>query len=193
VTIEDVEDEGDFNPLPASIDQRQSDSENLGEAYTIDEDGSLTFVGFLKDLEDEPLPDFTSDSQSDDEEEDQEEDNTEIEKISDLDRFSQVLAEAQRIAVEVEDQRLKENNRPKQYLGNSARTKRRQRQIGKDLEKKGYHSIKTWFAKANTVDLGEEEASAAQNSNIEAVVLDRANPKDKSATESNSVVRLSRR
>jgi hypothetical protein len=33
VTIEDVEDEGDFNPVPASIDQGQSDSENLGEAY----------------------------------------------------------------------------------------------------------------------------------------------------------------
>lgn len=84
VTIEDVEDEDDFNHKLASIDQKQSDLEHLGETFIINEDGSLTLVGFLKDLEDEPLSDFTSESDYplDDEleTEDQEEDDTEIQK-----------------------------------------------------------------------------------------------------------------
>jgi hypothetical protein len=81
----------------------------------------------------------------------------EITDVSDLERFANTLAEAQRVAVEAEDRRSKEYNRPKHYpIGNSARTKRHHRQIGRELEAKGYHSIKTWFAK-------QKETSGLEN------------------------------
>ena len=85
----------------------------------------------------------------------------EIMEVSDLEKFANTLAEAQRVAVEAKDQRLKEYNCPKCYLGNSARTKRHHRQIGRELKAKGYHSIKTWFAK-------QKESSGSENASFNA-------------------------
>jgi hypothetical protein len=114
VTIEDVPDEDDFNCKPASLDLAQSD-EGMYE-----EDGSLTLVGFLNDFGEEHLPDLAHDLDSDDENDENLRDNyLEIEELSDLEQFSRILSEAQRIAVEAEDERLNENRRPKKYLKNS--------------------------------------------------------------------------
>ena len=96
-----------------------------------DQDRTFTLLDFLQDLEDsedsESLLDFTcnpeSDSDLDEELEDSAETQShysEVKTPSDLDRFSKILAEAQRIAVEAENERIKEKNRPKQYLKNSA-------------------------------------------------------------------------
>jgi len=62
---------------------------------------------------------------------------------------------------------LKEYNCPKHYLGNSARSKRRHKQIGRELQAKGYRSIKEWFSKrketpdeaAQDSDTGDNEGS----------------------------------
>ena len=106
------------------------------------EDDPVTIIGYLDDLEEEPLPDLMSEISDQDSDSDLDmELDEEIVEVSDLKKFSDMLAEAQRAAVEAEDQRLKEYNHPKHYLGNSARTKRFHRQIGRELEAKGYHSM----------------------------------------------------
>jgi len=169
--IEDVEDEGDQLPGSISLACETSSERTYEEGFVIDEkDGSLTLVGYLSNFEEEPLPDFASDSESDDLESDEEEDDAEnypeIQEPSDLQIFSNILIEAQRIAIEVENERLKESNRPKHHFGNSARTKRRNKRIRKDLEKKGYFSIETWFTNAKMVDKVMEDQNAELDSMI---------------------------
>lgn len=142
VTIEDVED----IPEPVSSNLECED------AFIINEkDGSLTLVGFLEDFEDDLLSDVNSSSDSESDEEDDRvviHNYSEIQLLSDLEQFAKILAEAQQTAVKAEDERLKDNSRPKHYLKNSARSKRRYNRIRKDLEKQGYLSVKAWFAKA---------------------------------------------
>ena len=103
----------------------------------------------MDDLEEEPLPDLMSDIPDQDSGSEVDDEFEEIREVSDLEMFANTLAEVQRVAVETEDKRLKEYNHPKHYLGNSARSKRHHRQIGRELKAKGYHSIKEWFAKQN--------------------------------------------
>jgi hypothetical protein len=146
-----VEDEGElpYNRSPSYSDQiTQEDSE---DHFVEAEDDPTTIIGYLDDLEEEPLPDLMSEIRDQDSDLDMESDGEfeYIAEVSDLETFSNTLAEAQRVAVEAEDQRLKEYNRPKRYHGNSARTKRHHRQIGRELEAKGYRLIKTWFEKQN--------------------------------------------
>ncbi|KIJ89404.1 hypothetical protein K443DRAFT_16164 [Laccaria amethystina LaAM-08-1] len=190
VTIEDVPDEDDFNCKPASLDLAQSDEGMYEEAFIVDEeDGSLTLVGFLNDFGEEHLPDLAHDLDSDDENDENPRDNySEIEELSDLEQFSRILSEAQRIAVEAEDERLNENRRPKKYLKNSVRTKQRHKRIGKNLEKQGYLSIRTWFAKAKVAEGEASEVARGQNSesDVEMATVDE-NLENISAEEGNSV------
>jgi hypothetical protein len=136
----------------------------LEEGFVFEEnDGPLILMGFLGDLEEECLPDLDSSSESDDSESELEEDShggnlvlpveggyQEISNLSDLEQFSKILVEAQRVAVEAEIERLKGNpsHQPRHYLKNYARTKKRRNKIIKDLEKQGYFSVKDWFSKA---------------------------------------------
>jgi hypothetical protein len=193
-TVEDIEDEGDQfcnNPGPASssLPPEIPEEEMFEEDFIIDKvDGSLTLVGFLGDFEEEPLPDLAPDPDSDDEDEDEdEEDNHDIKELSDLEEFTRVLAEAQRIAIEAEDERLKGTGRPKQYLGNSARTKRRYQQINRDLEKKGYLSVKAWFEKAKALDPksdGVDKGRGNQDANLEVITVDGEDQQDIQVSES---------
>src|SRR5271168_4154124 len=93
--IEDVEDEGDQLPGSSiSLACETSSERTYEEGFVIDEnDGSLTLVGYLSNFEEEPLPDFASDSESD-EEEDDAENYPEIQEPSDLQIFSNILIEA---------------------------------------------------------------------------------------------------
>ena len=120
-------------------------------------DHLLYVIGF----EEESLPDFSSDSDSDSEY-GAEDNYQEICELSDLEQFSNILAEAQRIAIAAGNERLKDYNRPKHYLKNSTRTKQRKKRIGKELEKQGYYSIKTWFLKGRVPDQCEGTAGSNQ-------------------------------
>ena len=143
---------------PVTIeDEADSDSDSEGEEST--EDDPITIIGYLDDFEEEPLPDLMSEIPDQDSDLDMDDEFEEIVEVSDLEMFANTLAEAQRVAVEAEVRRLKESNRSnrsKHYLGNTARTKRHHRQIGRELEAKGYQSIKTWFAK-------QKESSGSEN------------------------------
>lgn len=75
-------------------------------------------MGFLGELEKQCLPDFDSSSES------EEGGYKEVNNISDLEQFSKILVETQRVAVDAEIERLKGNHQPKHYLKNSAQTKR---------------------------------------------------------------------
>ena len=134
-TIEDVEDEGElpYNQSPSYSDpttQRDLEDHSLEL-----EDDPITIIRYLDDLEEEPLPDLMSEIPDQDSDLDMELDDEfeEIMDVSDLEKFANTLAEAQRVAVEAEDQRLKEYNCHKCYLGNSARIKRHHRQIGSSV------------------------------------------------------------
>jgi len=166
VTIEDVDDEDEpFNQTPSYssdlITQRASE-----DGFSEAEDELITMIGYLDNLEEEPLPDLMS--QSSDQEDlgldlDSEDEFEEIDEISPLEKFANTLAEVQRVAVEAEDKQLKEYNCPKHYLGNSARNKRWQRQIGRELEAKGYHSIKEWFSKMKKTSDKVQDSDASDH------------------------------
>ena len=135
-------------PVPHHDADQEDRNEEMGseEGFVFErDDGSLILMGFLGDLEEECLPDFDSES---DQEDSEEGGYQEVSNLSDLEQFSKILVEAQRVAVEAEIERLKDNHQPKHYLKNSARTKRRHNKIKKDLEKQGYFSVKEWFSKA---------------------------------------------
>ena len=141
----------------------------------------MTLLCFLDDFEDESFPDFGSpDSDLDsDDDEISESDYPEIQIQLDLEQFSKVLAEAQNISVEVEDERMKDNNRPRQYLKNSAQTKQRNKQITKDLEKQGYFTVKAWFAKSRApapegpmTGFENNEVEKDQDSDVEMISVD---------------------
>jgi hypothetical protein len=158
VTIEDVEDEGKL-PYNRSPSYSDPTTQSALEDYSLEpKDDPITIIRYLDDLEEKPLPDPMSEIPDQDSDLDMELDNEfeEITEVSDLERFANTLAEAQRVAVQAEDWRLKEYNCPKHYLGNSARTKRHHKQIGRELKAKEYHSIKTWFAK-------QKESSGLEN------------------------------
>ncbi|KAF8888190.1 hypothetical protein CPB84DRAFT_1749584 [Gymnopilus junonius] len=137
VTIEEVEDSGKFLLQPilssqVSVDQRKERRSEEGFIFE-DKDGSFTLVGFLEDFEENSLPDFTCDSdQDDDDDVCVEDDYLVIQEISDLEQFSVTLAEAQRVAVQAEHERLRDNNWPKQYSKNTAQMKQCQKKIRKD-------------------------------------------------------------
>ena len=87
----------------------------------------ITIIGYLDNLEKEPLPDLVfENSDQEDSGLDLESDGEfeEISEVSALEEFANTLAEVQQVAVEAEDKRLKEYNCPKHYLGDSAKQKR---------------------------------------------------------------------
>ena len=65
----------------------------------------------------------------------------EITEETALDEFSQFLFSAQAAAQKAEQARQAQHKRPKRYLGNASRTKRRHRKLGMDLAKKGFPSL----------------------------------------------------
>ena len=103
VTIEDVEDEGElqYNQSPSHSDQRD-----------LEADEQITIIGYLDDLKEEPLPDLMSDIPDQDSDSEVDDEFEEIREVLDLEMFANTLAEAQRVAVETEDKRLKEYNCP---------------------------------------------------------------------------------
>jgi hypothetical protein len=146
-----IEDNNDsvyeLGPVPHADSVHRNEGMSSEEGFVFEgKDGSLVLMGFLGDLEEECLPDF--DSESDEDSGFEEGDYQEVNNLSDLEQFSKILVEAQRVAVEAEIERLKGNHQPKHYLKNSARTKRRHKKIKKDLEKQGYFSVKDWFSKS---------------------------------------------
>jgi hypothetical protein len=73
-------------------------------------------------------------------------DETEIQEISELENFAETLKCAQRIAVTHERERDKGRKRPHRYTKKSKRTRERQAKIGKDMQKKGFLSVASFFA-----------------------------------------------
>ncbi|KAF8506349.1 hypothetical protein BU17DRAFT_100798 [Hysterangium stoloniferum] len=73
----------------------------------------------------------------------------EIQEISALEWFSSTLQKAYDLALAAEREREKGRKRLKQYHGNSTRTKRRFQLIGRELARKGFHSVKDWFQKTS--------------------------------------------
>jgi len=169
VTIEDEDEVNDSvqvydSELPVDPEPllKNSDYSERGFVFE-DADGSLTLMGFLQ--EEECLPDFAADSDS---ESDHDDDSlAEVDLLSDLEQFTKILVEAQRIAVEAENERLKECNRPKHYFRNSARTKRRHKRIRKDLENQGYFSIKNYFLKPKSTAEPDSESLPDSDHDVE--------------------------
>src|SRR5271168_543086 len=94
MTMEEVEDEDTINISGhAALDinlNKGTKRTSSNEGFIFDEeDGSLTLIGFLKDVEEESLPDFSSDSDSDSEY-GAEDNYQEICELSDLEQFSNI-------------------------------------------------------------------------------------------------------
>ncbi|KAJ7800373.1 hypothetical protein B0H14DRAFT_3885640 [Mycena olivaceomarginata] len=64
---------------------------------------------------------------------------------AELEPFSALLRDAQAAAQIAEQARERGRNRPRQYLKNAPRTKRRHSEQAKDLKKKGYLSVFDWI------------------------------------------------
>ncbi|KAF5310155.1 hypothetical protein D9619_010553 [Psilocybe cf. subviscida] len=147
---------------PAGCTTSQATNSIPQESYAISLDNQeqpIYLLGILDGVEEEGLPDLADslsemgDSDVDSEDGEfaymfEENEDMEIQDFSELETFTKVLSEAQRIAVEAENERLKDHSRPTQYLRNSARTKRRQRAFQKDLAKKGFPSVLEWLKKS---------------------------------------------
>ncbi|TFK39723.1 hypothetical protein BDQ12DRAFT_721940 [Crucibulum laeve] len=88
-------------------------------------------MGHLCDLNGDDFPDIDSDSEYEDDMLDDRSDN-EIQDITALETA-------------VEREKMKENNRPKRYTGNSARSKRRHKKNRKNLANNGFMPITGWF------------------------------------------------
>lgn len=121
VTIEDVEDEGE--PSPSHSNDPVDSEGDFVEAG----DEPITIIGYLDNLEEEPLPDLVFENSDQEDSGLDLESDGEFKEISEVlasEEFANTLAEAQQVAVEAEDKQLKECNCPKHCLGNSARQKR---------------------------------------------------------------------
>jgi hypothetical protein len=94
--------------------------------------------------------------ESEDESDDEEVGTPEIHEPSALKQFLAMLQRAHDIALEVEREWGRRNNRPKRYAGNSERTKRRHQQTARALAAKGFPSVKDWLiVRKNTNDATE--------------------------------------
>jgi len=106
VTIEDVDDEDEHCGQSPSYSNDPITQTALGDDFTEAEDEPITIIGYLDDLEEEPLPDLMS--QNSDQEDsgldsDSDDGFEEIWEVSALEKFANTMAEAQRVAVEAED------------------------------------------------------------------------------------------
>ena len=92
---------------------------------------------------------------------------TEIREDSNLQLFASTLQRAHDAATAAERERQRGNKRPRTYSGHSKRTLRRHELNQKELEKKGYTSVKSWFAKMDSEkgrgDLGEVSAECVSS------------------------------
>jgi len=126
------------------------DEDSSGDAAIVDigtgaEHGFIVFEDYETDSDDDHIP-GSNDSDSEDGDSDFE-DELEINEIrieADLLRFSAILAEAQRVAVKLE-QESDAPKRPKQYTGNAPRTKRFHAQKRRTLAAEGQKFISQFF------------------------------------------------
>ena len=90
----------EFRPVPHVGSEHRNEGISSEEGFVFKGDNeSLTLMGFLGDLEEECLPDLLdSDSESDEEDCDYQE----VNNLSDLEQFTKILVEAQRVAIEAE-------------------------------------------------------------------------------------------
>jgi hypothetical protein len=83
VTIEDVEDEGEpYNPSPSHSNDPVDSEGDFVEA----EDEPITIIGYLDDLEEEPLPDLVFENS------DQEDSGLDLESDGEFEEISEVSA-----------------------------------------------------------------------------------------------------
>ncbi|KAF8233945.1 hypothetical protein L208DRAFT_1377112 [Tricholoma matsutake] len=109
--------------------------EIINEFVHIQEDG---FIGYDPELEDYELED----------DEDDPDPLIEIQKLTDLEVFTQTLQKAHDAATAAECKHQKGNKQPKRYLGNSKRTRHHHELNQKELEKKGFTSVIQWLSAA---------------------------------------------
>lgn len=136
-TVEEVEDEDTPRCHPHNESPLEDPEivEIINEFVHIQEDG---FIGYDPELEDDELED----------DEDDPDPLIEIQELTDLEVFTQTLQKAHDAATAAEHERQKGNKRPKRYLGNSKRTRRRHKLNQKELEKKGFTSVIQWLSAA---------------------------------------------
>ena len=123
--------------------------EAITDIGTASEHGFIVFEDYETDSDDDHIS-GVSDSDSEDTDSDfEDEDDTEIRIEADLLRFSAILAEAQKVAVKLE-QESDARKRPKRYMGNALRTKRFHMQKRRTLAAEGQKFISQFFtAKGN--------------------------------------------
>jgi hypothetical protein len=162
-TVEDVfdsEDDMDYFPMP-DLDE-VSDSESESEDGEDNQNGEKE-TGPCRDwvfvLD---VMDYDSDEDSD-MKNDEMDDEAEIRDDAALLTFSNVLLEAQQIAVTEEIRKRGETKRPRYYKGNLERTKRRHAAKQKKIASEGQPFISKWFWKhQNNSSNGEKQHAENQ-------------------------------
>ena len=126
------------------------DEDSSGDAAIVDigtgaEHGFIVFEDYETDSDDDDHIPESNDSDSEDGDSDfEDEEINEIRIEADLLRFSAILAEAQRVAVKLE-QESEAPKRPKRYTGNAPRTKRLHAQKRRTLAAEGQKFISQFF------------------------------------------------
>lgn len=146
--VDDVTDED--HDEDSTSNTSGDDSEAIADVGTSSEHGFVVFEDYENDSDDDHIS-GASDSESDSEDADsdfEDEYNTEIRIEADLLRFSAILAEAQRVAVKLEQE--SDTPKRKRYTGNAPRTKRFHAQKRRTLAAEGQKFISQFFtAKGN--------------------------------------------
>jgi len=143
-TVEEVED-GDITlcspePPPSfnSLDPQRTRHHEAGDPELLDIIATLHGAAMIDDEDEGSESESESEADGDD-------DVPEIREISALERFASTLQQAHDTALAAEREQEKGRTRPRTYRGNSDRTKRRCRQMRRELEAKGFHSVKDWL------------------------------------------------
>jgi len=149
--IEDVEDE-EASVLTCHSSDNCNSERLIGLHKSVINPDLIEIFNWFEELEEDGLSDLDEDSDDEDNLDGQgvRNDDMEIREISKLEAFVKALQKAQAVVVESEQEREKGNKWPKQYLGNSDRTKQRCLQNMCVLNKKGYVLIDRWFGKGKS-------------------------------------------
>jgi hypothetical protein len=144
-SIEEVPDKDMPNSPSCDFGTHQTHLEQLAEVAGIDQE-LLEITGHFVFLQEDELPEWgPEDVDTEDEPDSEEAPETDIQEESALQKFAETLQRAHDSAAAAEREREKGKKRPKRYFGNSKRTRRRHNLEGRELEKKGYLSIKKWL------------------------------------------------
>ncbi|KAF8144988.1 hypothetical protein K438DRAFT_1872794 [Mycena galopus ATCC 62051] len=162
-TVEEVPDEGDIAQQTSDSEYDTLHTNHFNDPFYPESD-SLNEDNWDLDLGNE-LPDIDCDNISDGPQElDLDEEIVvapEITEETALDEFSQFLFSAQAAAQKAEKARRAQNKRHKHYTGNTLRTKRHHRKLGKDLAQKQFYSVYDFMDKKKAAKLQNTDASSS--------------------------------